>query len=449
MNKTYEISDDLKRMIGKENVVWNGKPKKSCFVLECIFNPALGFSIIWFLFDMIFMSAVLNATTSTSPGRYFVLIFISLHMMPVWMYLGGIISSIRKYRNTEYVVTDRGIYITGGFFAKRYDFKPFTDLSHVNVNRGVLDQFLGVGDVISECHHGHAFKLIDLPDYLEVCNLIKQYQTDIYADTQFPNGFRPTINSGYQTSYLPYERAPRNASYSYQDNYFNQPVDNVRDYSDNRIINNTINRPYNGNNSFNASSPYNRDNTYNADSSYNNNTYNNSAYNTNSSYSTNNTYSADSSYSKDIIVLIPPIVKITPIVLIPPIIILVALVMFMVLTTRLMLIIHATQTVLTLEINLLTLAALMTLAVLTILAVHMALSSPTALLIHIAPIIITTLLIHMIVATLIITIAHKIHMMTILQVMQNAIKTLTTALVVVISMSGICNKPYSHDTIQL
>ncbi|GEM_PF-132693 len=299
MNKTYEISDDLKRMIGKENVVWNGKPKKSCFVLECIFNPALGFSIIWFLFDMIFMSAVLNATTSTSPGRYFVLIFISLHMMPVWMYLGGIISSIRKYRNTEYVVTDRGIYITGGFFAKRYDFKPFTDLSHVNVNRGVLDQFLGVGDVISECHHGHAFKLIDLPDYLEVCNLIKQYQTDIYADTQFPNGFRPTINSGYQTSYLPYERAPRNASYSYQDNYFNQPVDNVRDYSDNRIINNTINRPYNGNNSFNASSPYNRDNTYNADSSYNNNTYNNSAYNTNSSYSTNNTYSADSSYSKD------------------------------------------------------------------------------------------------------------------------------------------------------
>ena len=203
-------------------------------------------------------------------------------MMPVWMYLGGIISSIRKYRNTEYVVTDRGIYITGGFFAKRYDFKPFTDLSHVNVNRGVLDQFLGVGDVISECHHGHAFKLIDLPDYLEVCNLIKQYQTDIYADTQFPNGFRPTINSGYQTSYLPYERAPRNASYSYQDNYFNQPVDNVRDYSDNRIINNTINRPYNGNNSFNASSPY-----------------NNNTYNTNSSYSTNNTYNADSSYNKD------------------------------------------------------------------------------------------------------------------------------------------------------
>ncbi len=294
MNKTYEISDDLKRMIGKENVVWNGKPKKSCFVLECIFNPALGLSIIWFLFDMVFMSATLEATTSTSPGRYFVLMFIFLHMMPVWMYLGGIISSIRKYRNTEYVVTDRGIYMTSGFFTKRYDFKPFTDLSHVNVNRGVLDQFLGVGDVISECHHGHAFRLIDLPDYLEVCSLIKQYQTDIYADTQFPNGFRPTINSGYQTSYLPYERAPRNASYSYQDNYFNQPTDNGRDYSDNRIINNTINRPYNGNNSFNAVTPYNRDNGYNADSSYNNNTYN-----TNSSYSTNNTYNADSSYSKD------------------------------------------------------------------------------------------------------------------------------------------------------
>lgn len=306
MNKTYEISNDLKRMIGKDNVVWNGKPKKSCFVLECIFNPALGLAIIWFLFDMVFMSTALTGTDSNSPGQYVLLIFILLHMMPVWMYLGGIISSIRKYRNTEYVVTDRGIYMTGGFFAKQYDFKPFTDLSHVNVHRGVLDQLLGVGDVISECHHGHAFKLIDLPDYLEVCNLIKQYQTDIYADTQFPNGFRPTINSGYQTSYLPYERAPRNASYSYQDNYFNQPADNGRDYSDNRIINNSINRPYNGNNSYNASSPYNRENGYNADSSYNrgnaynaDSSYNNNTYNTNSSYSTNNTYSADNSYNKD------------------------------------------------------------------------------------------------------------------------------------------------------
>lgn len=299
MNKTYEISDDLKRMIGKENVVWNGKPKKSCFVLECIFNPALGLSIIWFLFDMVFMSATLTATTSTSPGRYFVLMFIFLHMMPVWMYLGGIISSIRKYRNTEYVVTDRGIYMTGGFFTKRYDFKPFTDLSHVNVNRGVLDQFLGVGDVISECHHGHAFRLIDLPDYLEVCSLIKQYQTDIYADTQFPNGFRPTINSGYQTSYLPYERAPRNASYSYQDNYFNQPVDNVRAYSDNRIINNTINRPYNGNNSFNAGTPYNRDNTYSSNTSYNNAGRSSDVYGVDNSFDANNSRNANSPYSGD------------------------------------------------------------------------------------------------------------------------------------------------------
>lgn len=299
MNKTYEISDDLKRMIGKENVVWNGKPKKSCFVLECIFNPALGLSIIWFLFDMVFMSATLAATTSTSPGRYFVLMFIFLHMMPVWMYLGGIISSIRKYRNTEYVVTDRGIYMTGGFFTKRYDFKPFTDLSHVNVNRGVLDQFLGVGDVISECHHGHAFRLIDLPDYLEVCSLIKQYQTDIYADTQFPNGFRPTINSGYQTSYLPYERAPRNASYSYQDNYFNQPTDNGRDYSDNRIINNTINRPYNGNNSFNAGTPYNRDNTYSSNTSYNNAGRSSDVYGVDNSFDANNSRNANSPYSGD------------------------------------------------------------------------------------------------------------------------------------------------------
>lgn len=76
---------------------------------------------------------------------------------------------------------------------------------------------LGVGDVISECHHyaysrtnststsshSSGFNITDIPDYVEVCNLIKKYQTDIYADTQYPNDFRPQGNHGYNTKYYP------------------------------------------------------------------------------------------------------------------------------------------------------------------------------------------------------------------------------------------------------
>lgn len=41
MYDDYKVSDDLKSMMNNERIVWSGRPKKSCFVLECIFNPML------------------------------------------------------------------------------------------------------------------------------------------------------------------------------------------------------------------------------------------------------------------------------------------------------------------------------------------------------------------------------------------------------------------------
>lgn len=36
MYNDYKVSDDLKSMMNNERIVWSGRPKKSCFVLECI-----------------------------------------------------------------------------------------------------------------------------------------------------------------------------------------------------------------------------------------------------------------------------------------------------------------------------------------------------------------------------------------------------------------------------
>lgn len=41
MYDDYKVSDDLKNMMNNERIVWSGRPKKSCFVLECIFNQCL------------------------------------------------------------------------------------------------------------------------------------------------------------------------------------------------------------------------------------------------------------------------------------------------------------------------------------------------------------------------------------------------------------------------
>ena len=254
MYDDYKVSDDLKSMMNNERIVWSGRPKKSCFVLECIFNPMLIFAFIWFMFDFMFISQIFSSDLSELDSSVWMFVgFFALHLMPVWIYLGGVIFSFRNLKNTEYAITDKGIYSTNGCFSKQYNFKPFTDLSHVYIHRGIFDQWLGVGDVISECHHYAAvrsgsrhsdnFTISDIPDYVEVCNIIKKYQTDIYADTQFPNDYRPQSNHGYNTNYYP-NNGQNFGNGNYNANY-NPNNPNNQNY--NNYYNQNKNQNYNGN----------------------------------------------------------------------------------------------------------------------------------------------------------------------------------------------------------
>lgn len=205
--------NNLETMIGAgENILWKGKPSKKCFLLESIFNPMLPFALIWALFDSLFIGGAFLSKDITAI--IFILLFMLFHLMPVWIYLGGIFLSSRKFKNTEYIITDKGIYISGGIFTYNFEMKPFTDLSHISIRRGIFDQKLGVGDVISVCSHpsyntydNHSthstgFNICDIPDYVEVFNLIKKLQTDIYSDTMYPNDKRPSTNHGYNTKYI-------------------------------------------------------------------------------------------------------------------------------------------------------------------------------------------------------------------------------------------------------
>ena len=204
---------DLELMIGQnETILWRGKPDKKCFILESIFNPLLPFALIWAIVDLGIMGISL---VSGDNDAFFLIGFMLLHLMPVWMYIGGVAFSFLKHKHTEYIITDKGIYVSGGTFTYTYEMKPFTDLSHINIHRGIFDQKLGVGDVVSVCHHdtfntssshshsssGHGISICDISDYQKVFSMIKELQTDMYADTMYPNDLRPAQNHGYQTEY--------------------------------------------------------------------------------------------------------------------------------------------------------------------------------------------------------------------------------------------------------
>ena len=195
--------EELKSMVGKnETVFYEGKPEKKCFIFESIFNPLLPFAIIWAVIDVGFLGR------SAIGGMQMIMIpFILFHMMSVWIYLAGVIFAFRKYKNTYYIVTDHGVYISSGIFAMNLETKSFAELSRVNLHRGIFDQIFHVGDVLITTNQftrnnmPAVLGINSISNYTEVYQIIKKLQKDIYSDTMYPNDLRPEENHGYKTKY--------------------------------------------------------------------------------------------------------------------------------------------------------------------------------------------------------------------------------------------------------
>lgn len=140
-----------------------------------------------------------------------IIIFLLIHLMPVWIYICGVLTTALRYRNSAYIITDKGIYVSSGLFAKTYQMKPFADLAHVNLHRGIFDQLIGVGDVICcdntmpvnypQNYNQNKISICNISDYRRVFKMVKNLQTDIYSDTMYPNKLRPDENPGYRTRY--------------------------------------------------------------------------------------------------------------------------------------------------------------------------------------------------------------------------------------------------------
>ena len=200
------MKNDLKLLVGEnEKILYEGKPNKKCFIFESIFNPLLPFAIIWAIIDFGMLGGVVFAGEGSM--LLFMIPFMLLHMMPVWLYLGGVLLMSRIYKNTEYIVTDHAIYVSGGVFSKTFKTKPFAELSHVDLHRGIFDQMFNVGDIIttsSQYSTNNAPATISIKsvsNYVEVYNIVKKLQRDIYTDVMYPNDKRPKENHGYKTEY--------------------------------------------------------------------------------------------------------------------------------------------------------------------------------------------------------------------------------------------------------
>ena len=168
---TSAILNIISQSNSEEEVLWAGKPHKSVLVFESIFNRNLPPTLIFLLFTIVFISQI-----NISFG--FVM-FLFVYLIPVFIYLLGILATILTYNNTCYVITDKAIYLSTGAFKQIYETRPHTEIKKVTIKKSFFDIFYNIGDITITYNRKGFYTLTrngipihNIPEYNKVYNLL-------------------------------------------------------------------------------------------------------------------------------------------------------------------------------------------------------------------------------------------------------------------------------------
>lgn len=186
-----------------EAILWRGKPKKSAFIAAKSLT-LMPIAIVWLCIDS---TVIISAFNGQAP--WFIIPFMLLHLMPVWLWLGSMLTAGRRWKNTNYYVTNRRVIIQGGFLAVNETTLFYKDLRNAQVHIGLLGKIFNTGNVVFDhgIHYGNSRNrdalptLENLEEPYRVYERIQKIILDIQTDIEYPNAFRPAENPGYQTDY--------------------------------------------------------------------------------------------------------------------------------------------------------------------------------------------------------------------------------------------------------
>mgnify|MGYP001863874871 CR=1 FL=1 len=188
-----------------EQELWSAKPKKAAFIINNIVRM-MPVALIWLLFDS-FIIYVFISSGAIKEMVLPIIIFFAFHLLPVWIWLGNIITASKKWKNTKYYVTDRRIIIQTGIIGASYDTIYYKDIKNVSLKIGVIDKLLKVGDIYIDTgnttftNSGTKKLFMTLLDIEKPYTRLQKIVLDIQSDIEFPNAYRPSENPGYKTKY--------------------------------------------------------------------------------------------------------------------------------------------------------------------------------------------------------------------------------------------------------
>ena len=142
----YEAMGAMPVLAAGEYVIWKGKPKNSAYIADKALSM-LPIAVLWLFFDLQFLRMTADLT---------VLLFLLVHMFPVWLWIGNAVTSVLQWNNEDYFVTNKRIIIRKGVFKPARQSVFLRDVHTIQVHYGLLDRMFGSGDIyINYAVHRH------------------------------------------------------------------------------------------------------------------------------------------------------------------------------------------------------------------------------------------------------------------------------------------------------
>ncbi len=204
-SQSLELADFVDQ---DEQILWQGKPNKKAYILNAVFRM-MPFALVWLIFDSAFIGAMIGTGVMAELPVWAIVaicVFFAFHLIPVWFWIGSIVTATKGYKNLDYAFTNKRIIVKSGIIGIDYKNIYYPEIQSVNLKVGIIDRLLKVGDVYVKSVSSSQV-LFDISDPYFITKKLQEIVVDIKSDIEFPNELRPLTNPGYRTKYTKNEDA--------------------------------------------------------------------------------------------------------------------------------------------------------------------------------------------------------------------------------------------------
>ena len=142
----------------EEKIIWEGTPNKFLYIIGPVYVYLI--AVIWFLFDWNFLKLFMTPDNYAGDAggfqarfHTFFIVFILVHLAPVWYAILGPIFRIFIVSRIKYIITNRKIYIVSGILGTDILSVDLENSGEASISVNPVENVFGVGSIRLSRHH--------------------------------------------------------------------------------------------------------------------------------------------------------------------------------------------------------------------------------------------------------------------------------------------------------